>query len=98
MNLWWTQGGTVAPCHYDGFHNIYVQLRGRKRFVLVPPAAAHRRLRFFPFLHPSHAQCQDRMPAPATLEGAVVAEATDMYLPVCALALAFVASRCHRML
>ena len=40
----------------DGYHNLYAQLHGRKRFVLAPPSAWPL-LRAHPFLHPSHAQC-----------------------------------------
>jgi len=57
INVWIGQKGVIAHCHYDGYHNFYVQLRGRKKFTLFPPSSwAH--LQVFPFLHPSHAQCQ----------------------------------------
>ena len=49
--------GSVAPCHFDGYHNAFAQLHGTKRLLLLPPSAAPL-LRPFPFLHPSHAQCQ----------------------------------------
>lgn len=50
----------VAPCHYDGYHNVYAQLgTARKHFVLVPHTQQSAALlRPFPFVHPSHAQCQ----------------------------------------
>ena len=50
----------VAPCHYDGSHNVYAQLgKARKHFVLVPHTQQSAALlRPFPFVHPSHAQCQ----------------------------------------
>src|SRR5262249_27267358 len=32
---------TSTPLHRDVAHNIFVQLAGRKRFLLYPPAAAH---------------------------------------------------------
>ena len=57
VNLWLGRAGGVAPCHYDGYHNAMAQLHGAKRFVVAPPTAS-RLLRPFPFLHPSHAQCQ----------------------------------------
>ena len=60
INLWMGQKNVLAPCHYDGYHNIYVQIRGRKTFYMVPPTA-HALLKPFPFLHPSHAQCQRRL-------------------------------------
>ena len=33
------QQGVSAHAHYDGYHNFYVQLVGRKRFVVFPPEA-----------------------------------------------------------
>ena len=57
VNLWLGRAGGVAPCHYDGYHNAMAMLHGAKRFVVAPPTAS-RLLRPFPFLHPSHAQCQ----------------------------------------
>ena len=57
VNLWLGRAGGVAPCHYDGYHNAVAMLHGRKRFLLLPPAASAL-LQPFPFLHPSHAQCQ----------------------------------------
>jgi hypothetical protein len=57
VNLWLGRKPVSAPCHFDGYHNAFAQLSGRKRFLLAPPSA-WRRLRPFPFLHPSHAQCQ----------------------------------------
>ncbi len=69
VNLWAGQTGVVAPCHYDGHHNMYVQLSGRKRFWIWPPTAWPL-LRPFPFLHPSHAQAQVNV-------STVIAAATD---------------------
>ena len=57
VNLWLGRSPVVAPCHYDGYHNAVAQLSGRKRFLLAPPTAWPL-VRAFPFLHPSHAQCQ----------------------------------------
>jgi hypothetical protein len=62
LNLWAGQAGVVAPCHYDGHHNFYAQLWGKKRFLLWPPSAWPL-LRPFPLLHPSHAQCQTNVSA-----------------------------------
>jgi hypothetical protein len=62
VNLWLGQPGATTPCHYDSYHNFYAQLAGKKRFVLLPPADAAA-LHTFPFLHPSFAQCQARIPA-----------------------------------
>lgn len=71
VNLWMGSAPVVTPCHYDGYHNAMVQLDGRKRWVLAPPSA-WAALRAFPFLHPSHAQCQARL---AELEAEVLAGA-----------------------
>ena len=57
INLWIGQPGVTTPCHYDGYHNLYVQLHGTKRFLLLPPAL-DRAMNTFPFLHPSYGQCQ----------------------------------------
>ena len=41
--LWMGGNGATSQAHYDQQHNIYIQLYGRKRFLLSPPsAAAHR--------------------------------------------------------
>ena len=56
VNMWLGQSGVVAPCHYDGYHNVFVQVGGRKRFLLWSPQA-WRQLNPRPFLHPQHAQC-----------------------------------------
>eukprot|EP00943_MAST-04B_sp_MAST-4B-sp1_P006766 g6766.t1 len=58
INCWIGQSGVVTPCHYDGYHNIYVQLSGYKMFYLLPPNARDF-VKPFPFLHPSQAQCQN---------------------------------------
>jgi hypothetical protein len=56
LNLWLGEPGVEAHAHYDGYHNLYAQLYGHKRFRLVSPAA-WRHLGVYPFLHPCHAQC-----------------------------------------
>ena len=60
-NLWLGRGVTAAM-HYDGHHNIFVQLIGRKKFLLAPPAAALQ-LRLFPEPHPRDRHAQPRRPA-----------------------------------
>lgn len=57
INIWIGQPHVVAHCHYDGYHNFYAQLYGRKRFRLVRPTHWPG-LYPYPFLHPSHAQAQ----------------------------------------
>jgi len=51
--IWLTEAGGVTPCHYDMYRNFYVQLRGRKHFLLLPPSA-HAGLYPYPALHPAH--------------------------------------------
>ena len=57
VNAWIGQPHVIAHCHYDGYHNFYAQLYGRKKFTLFSPAQWPG-LHPYPFLHPSHAQCQ----------------------------------------
>eukprot|EP00602_Paraphysomonas_sp_CaronLab_P010169 CAMPEP_0185029954 /NCGR_PEP_ID=MMETSP1103-20130426/16600_1 /TAXON_ID=36769 /ORGANISM="Paraphysomonas bandaiensis, Strain Caron Lab Isolate" /LENGTH=385 /DNA_ID=CAMNT_0027564887 /DNA_START=420 /DNA_END=1577 /DNA_ORIENTATION=+ len=57
VNIWMGTPGSVTPCHFDGYHNMYVQLSGIKKFVLFPPAR-RMDIHMFPFLHPSYGQCQ----------------------------------------
>ena len=57
INVWIGQSAVVAHCHYDGYHNFYAQLYGRKKFLLFSPTS-FTGLYPYPFLHPSHAQAQ----------------------------------------
>lgn len=57
VNVWIGQPHVVAHCHYDGYHNLYAQLYGRKKFKLYHPSSWPG-LYPYPFLHPSHAQSQ----------------------------------------
>ncbi len=57
INVWIGQPSVIAHCHYDGYHNFYAQLYGRKRFRLFSPLS-YEGLYPYPFLHPSHAQAQ----------------------------------------
>ena len=63
----WAGKGTVAEAHFDASHNLFVQVRGVKRFVLARPAIAHR-LRFFPEPHPRDRHTQLRIDASGRLE------------------------------
>ena len=56
----------TAHCHYDGYHNFYAQLSGRKKFTLVSPKY-WREVAVYPLLHPSHAQCQANLSADVSL-------------------------------
>ncbi|MBL8917777.1 MAG: cupin-like domain-containing protein [Myxococcaceae bacterium] len=40
VSLWVGPGGTVTPLHQDTANNLFCQVRGRKRFLLVDPANA----------------------------------------------------------
>jgi len=46
-HVWLGAAGVASAAHYDAIHNLYIQLHGFKRFVLLPPAA-HRVLYTFP--------------------------------------------------
>lgn len=37
VNLWLGNSRSVTSLHKDNYENIYVQVRGRKHFVLLPP-------------------------------------------------------------
>ncbi|KAG9669036.1 Clavaminate synthase-like protein, partial [Aureobasidium melanogenum] len=43
MNIWLgkTKAGTSSGLHHDFHDNLYILLKGRKRFVLYPPSAVH---------------------------------------------------------
>jgi hypothetical protein len=42
MNLWLAGAGVTAQLHYDTSHNFFVPVSGRKRVLLLPPAALSR--------------------------------------------------------
>lgn len=56
-NLWAAVPGVSSPLHYDAAHNVYCQLAGRKRVILLPPEEAPA-LYSYPRLHPSTRQSQ----------------------------------------
>lgn len=37
VNLWIGNDRSVTSLHKDNYENVYVQVRGQKRFVLLPP-------------------------------------------------------------
>lgn len=41
-NLWFASAGTVTPLHFDLPDNLFVQLWGRKRFILFSPTETRR--------------------------------------------------------
>ena len=53
LNVWLGARGVLATPHYDPSHNVVVQLIGKKRWLLWPPAALPR-IRLHPAPHPSH--------------------------------------------
>jgi len=75
VSLWIGQPGVAAYTHHDAYDNVFVQLRGRKRFVIAAPEG-WRVLRPYPLLHPSHGQAQRDALTPENLE------ATAAQLPV----------------
>ncbi|KAF2226038.1 putative phospholipase [Elsinoe ampelina] len=40
VNFWLGNERSVTALHKDNYQNVYAQIRGRKRFVLLPPVAA----------------------------------------------------------
>ena len=57
QNAWAGVPGISSPLHYDAAHNVYLNLMGHKRFLLLPPEATPL-LYPFPRLHPSTRQSQ----------------------------------------
>jgi hypothetical protein len=57
MNVWAGVPNVSSPLHYDVAHNVYAQIVGRKRFVLLPPEEGSS-LYMHPRLHPSTRQSQ----------------------------------------
>ena len=41
-NLWFGASGTISSLHFDLPHNLYVQIAGRKRFILFAPSESKR--------------------------------------------------------
>ncbi|KJE91146.1 hypothetical protein CAOG_02325 [Capsaspora owczarzaki ATCC 30864] len=54
-NLWIGRRGIVTSTHYDATFNFFVQLRGRKRFTLLPPSTS---MYLYPCLHPHYGHAQ----------------------------------------
>lgn len=52
VNLWLGTPTVTTPLHFDFYHNFYTQVRGRKRFILVP-AENYQQIAPFPHIHPS---------------------------------------------
>ena len=61
--VWIGSRGVVAHAHLDSVYNFYVQIYGRKRFVLFPPRLFET-LKLYPKLHPRNGQSQINFTAP----------------------------------
>jgi ribosomal protein L16 Arg81 hydroxylase len=57
VNTWMGSAGSIAPLHHDPFDNFFIQVYGRKRFLLFPPAD-HRNLYVYPKTHARNRQSQ----------------------------------------
>jgi len=49
VNVWISSKGVVALLHYDLYFNCFVQVKGKKRFILYPPSTWKNL-----YLHPLH--------------------------------------------
>jgi hypothetical protein len=58
VNRWVSRPGSTTPLHYDCVDNLYLQLHGAKRFVLVPPRVMADGARLYPKVHPSNRQAR----------------------------------------
>ena len=58
--------GAITRLHYDHYDNLYLQLRGRKRFVLLAPLAA-RGVYPYPLHHPLDQRARVHLDAPPPL-------------------------------
>jgi len=56
-NVWIGGANASTQAHFDVYHNFYVQVYGKKQFILFPPSQ-HRNLYINPFLHPGALQSQ----------------------------------------
>lgn len=81
--VWLGAGRPVTHGHYDTSHNVFVQVVGRKRFTLWPPAA-HSRLHLYPTRHSLHRQSSLRRPpldAPSGSASLILEEGDALYVP-----------------
>ena len=81
-HVWLGSAQSSAHWHYDSSDNIYMQVRGAKRWQLAPPAA-HAHVDVFPHVHPSARQLlqrrEDAMPS-ALVSSDLVLRAGDVLL------------------
>lgn len=62
LNTWMGSAGSTAPLHHDPFDNFFIQIYGRKRFILFPPVE-HHNLYVYPKTHPRNRQSQVNLDA-----------------------------------
>ena len=67
INMWAHHPNITTPLHYDLLHNFYVQVYGRKRFVLTAPQA-WRDAYLFPRIHPTSRMSQVPWTDPARFD------------------------------
>jgi oxalate decarboxylase/phosphoglucose isomerase-like protein (cupin superfamily) len=78
----WIGRGSITHMHYDASYNCFVQIYGRKKFLIYPPEYwIH--LNLYSSLHPSHRQSQMDFPViPGMTPYEMVLEPGDLlYLP-----------------
>jgi len=56
-HVWMGSAGATSTLHYDTAHNSYLQLHGRKRFLLLPPSYTAG-MPTYPEAHPSNRQAR----------------------------------------
>eukprot|EP00043_Microstomoeca_roanoka_P012818 m.124727 g.124727 ORF g.124727 m.124727 type:complete len:606 (-) comp15598_c4_seq3:443-2260(-) len=62
-HIWIGGRQTSTPVHFDLFHNFFVQIVGRKRILLFPPAQ-WQHLYLYPLLHPAGRSAQVNLDVP----------------------------------
>ena len=84
--VWIGSGGAITPCHHDELHNFFLQVKGRKRFTLLPPNTWDK-LRLFPKYHQLHRNVRTNIDDDASIlrdEGVQFVELSEgdvLYLP-----------------
>ena len=71
-HVWMGSAGATSTLHYDTAHNSYLQLYGRKRFLLLPPSYTAG-MPTYPEAHPSNRQARP----PPLLRGPVTDVVVD---------------------
>mmetsp|Transcript_1815 Transcript_1815/g.2418 ORF Transcript_1815/g.2418 Transcript_1815/m.2418 type:complete len:513 (-) Transcript_1815:441-1979(-) len=76
-NIWVNSVGATTGMHYDPNHNMFAQVYGCKRFVLVSPQYWNQ-LKLHPLFHPSDRQSQLEFKSKG-YDGKVNAQIVDLY-------------------